>query len=572
MTTVDTVMRRRRSITGLTATLAAAAAALCLAAPAPAAEVGVNALGLEPQQALDHTQSLGAGWVRLFVRWDQIEAAGPGRWDPHAVRGLDELVAGAQARKIKVLFVVLGTPSWANGANDVFIPPRDPSTYGRFMRSLAARYEGRVQAWEIWNEPDEGTFWRGSKPSPTNYAPLLRAAYEGVKSADPAALVLAAASTGNDYPFLEGLYRAGARGTFDGVAVHTDTACLVNGPQSFYREADGRIARWSFLGFRTMHDVMTANGDGAKPIFITEIGWSATQTDCARGMWAGKKAAGVGEAKQAQFLREGFRCLEFYPYVRAALWFSLSDVGSADNELNRYGLLRWNGTRRPSWDALAAAARGDNGSGGCGDFEAPSVEVLAPTPGTVYDRYLVVRAAARDGSRAPKKITLYGNGRKVRSWGDLKPGRPIEMRWMGARRLPYGDVTITVEAYDQNDNVTRTQVKVRRVNPATLPPQRTQVALRLSGKGRKRTVRGRVSAPGSPFGAAFEPTGKVLVKWQTKRGRKWITLHKMGRGAARPFRYTQRLRYRGAWRVVAQYQGERPFRASTSSIIRFRAR
>ena len=84
--------------------------------------------------------------------------------------------------------------------------------------SMTARYSGRIAAWEIWNEPDEAEFWHAPFGA-ASYAPMLRAAHSAVKAADPAALVLAGASTGNDYAFLEGLYAAGAGDAFDGVAV-----------------------------------------------------------------------------------------------------------------------------------------------------------------------------------------------------------------------------------------------------------------------------------------------------------------------------------------------------------------
>ncbi len=151
--------------------------------------------------------------------------------------------------------------------------------------------------------------------------------HNAVAAADPQALVLAAASTGNDYPFVEGLYAAGAGDAFDGVAVHTDTACSVASPDSYYRE-NGRVGRFSFLGFREVHAVLAEHGHGERPILMTELGWSATSTRCARGMWAGKKAAGVSEAQQASFLKLAYHCLNYYPYVRAALWFTLRDVGA----------------------------------------------------------------------------------------------------------------------------------------------------------------------------------------------------------------------------------------------------
>ena len=130
------------------------------------------------------------------------------------------------------------------------------------------------------------------RSTPAHYAAILKAAYPRIKAADPSAKVLLGPLTGNNYNFLGQIYAAGAGSSFDAAAVHTDTACLVEPPSSFYREG-GNVARFTFLGFRTVHDVMVANGDGAKPIWMTELGWTTTTTTCARGMWAGQKPSGV---------------------------------------------------------------------------------------------------------------------------------------------------------------------------------------------------------------------------------------------------------------------------------------
>lgn len=53
-----------------------------------------------------------------------------------------------------------------------------------FAGKVAARYKGRVKAYEIWNEP---TYTMGN----TVYANLLKAAYPPIKAADPAATVIA---------------------------------------------------------------------------------------------------------------------------------------------------------------------------------------------------------------------------------------------------------------------------------------------------------------------------------------------------------------------------------------------
>ena len=121
----------------------------------PAAEVGINPIGQSAPRRSTRWRQLGATWVRAFLRWDQVEPGGPGRWDPAALAGLEQYTAVAQLRGIKVVAVVLGAPQWANGSTDPYVPPRDPADFGRFLGTLAARERGKVAAWEIWNEPDE---------------------------------------------------------------------------------------------------------------------------------------------------------------------------------------------------------------------------------------------------------------------------------------------------------------------------------------------------------------------------------------------------------------------------------
>lgn len=561
-------MSRRRS-TVITVAALALGLAGALPAHAGAAEVGVNPVFQDPAQSADTVGQLGAKWVRAFVRWDQVEPDAPGVWQPGSLRELEGWTAVAPLRGINIVATVVGAPRWANGSGDPYVPPRDPGDYGRFVNSLAARERGKVAAWEIWNEPDEREFWHGAV-GPEHYTPLLKAAGRGIREADPSALVLAAPSTGNNFRFLEGIYAAGGGDSFSGVAVHTDTACLSARPDHFYREADGRLGRFSFLGFREVHDVLARNGHAERPIIMTELGWSATRARCDRGASAGKKAAGVGESEQASNLRLAYHCLSFYPYVRAGLWFSLRDTGIADGELTRYGLQRYDGSRRPAFDALASIGRGRApGSGDCGDFAPPDLTVLTPAPGALYDRSLAIEVSARDRLSKLGRISFSANGQRIRSFTgkDLSNGRRVGLEWMGARNMPYGPVKVTIDALDEFGNTTRREIEVQRVDPAALPARRPSISLRLSGRGVKRRVRGRVSSQGF----AFKPGGKVVVQWQYNRKGRWVTLHKRSANANRPFDQRQRLRKPGRWRVVAEYSGERPFLPARSS-RNFRAR
>ncbi len=549
--------------------LALLALALIPAAGARAADVGVNVDGLTAQQAVDQTTAVGATWMRTFVRWDEIETSAPGRWNTAPVQVLDDLVSAAQLHGLKVVATVIGSPQWANGSTDHYIPPRDPQDFARFMAPFAARYKGRIAAWEVWNEPDGTDFWHGAPPSAAAYTPMLTAVSAAIRGSDPAARVYAGPLSGNDYDFLQGIYEAGGRGSFDAVAVHTDNACGITPPDSYYRE-NGRVGRFSFLGFREVHATMEANGDGDKPIVMSELGWSATSTRCARGSFAGKKAAGVTEAEQAANLRMAYHCLAGYPYVSAGLWFSMRDYGAPDTELNRYGLLRFDLSRRPAFSALSDVGHlGDRMTAPCGDFDPPSIRVLSPTGSGMYDRTLLISASASDRQSKLGRITYYANGTKIRSFTTaLKNDKAVEIDWQGAHELPYGPVTIRIEALDEFGNTSTREIQVTRVDPRTLGPQTTRVSLKLSGKGLRRKVRGTVLAPGT----SFPVTGKVRVMWQFARKGHWVTLHKSSRNANRPFSYSQKMRKAGRWRVVATYTGDKPFRASSSRRLSFSAR
>ena len=81
-----------------------------------------------------------------------------------------------------------------------------------------------IRSWQIWNEPNTPNFWAPA-PDPAAYADLLRTAAAAIRAADPAAEVVTAGLPASDRgvpleTFLDGMYDAGAGGSFDTLAVH----------------------------------------------------------------------------------------------------------------------------------------------------------------------------------------------------------------------------------------------------------------------------------------------------------------------------------------------------------------
>ena len=169
---------------------------------------------------------------------------------------------------------------------------------------------------------------------------------------------------------------------------------------------------------------MSAHGDGAKPIWMTELGWNTQSTrprSCNTGTWAGKKRIGVSERRQARFLRAAYRCLAADPFVSVALWFGFQDIpGSA--HARGYGLFRSSGRAKPSARAFKRLRRGIRPRRHCGgavDRTPPTLRVVEPAPGRRFAGKLSVRVRAFDdaGGTGLRRIHLAHNGRHVRSWG-----------------------------------------------------------------------------------------------------------------------------------------------------------
>jgi hypothetical protein len=119
-----------------------------------------------------------------------------------------------------------------------------------------------IHAWQIWNEPNIRNWWPG-RVSAAAYVALLRAGARAVHSVDPGAEVVAAGlpnSKNLGIPFLrylDGMYRAGAKGVFDTLAIHP-YARDVQGLLALAEDARALMNKW---------------GDRSR-LWITEFGWS----------------------------------------------------------------------------------------------------------------------------------------------------------------------------------------------------------------------------------------------------------------------------------------------------------
>ena len=448
--------RRARSRRLLAGALLAAAAMFAIAvtgtSSATAAEPGVGLREPNTAQIAD-VKALGTHWVRVFATWPDLEPQ-RGVYAPNWVASYEQLFRALPAGS-KVIIVVVDTPSWESGSSNPHTPPSNPNDYAAFLGFLAHQWAGRVAAYEIWNEEDAAKWWSGG-PNPAAYAQLLKATYPVVKAADPSTEVVLGGLTGNDYPFLQGVYEAGGKGSFDVVGVHTDTACNVLSPYSFLRGLDGRMVPDSFLAYREVHATMLANGD-EKPIWMTELSWRTTNATCQEGAFAGQKPQGVTLEEQATFLSQAYHCLAQDPYVPVALWFPLQDEGAVVS-----GLIRANGTRKPSFAAMQSYVRdGDKVAQPCGVFTGPKIGLLSPANRVTYSGPLPIHVYATSPNGV-YRIVLKIDGKVIRSYGGATSPPKLSgvLDWQGAKHIRLGRHTLSFLAYDKELNVAQMSITI----------------------------------------------------------------------------------------------------------------
>ena len=558
--------------------LACASALLLPAAAADAAPTGVNVSFLsnngdpyvhapgnlpgEPSDTARTWQDLeqsGAKLVRSFANWTTL--AGPARLIE--LGKFRQFTDKANARGIKVLLTLTGDRN--------SVPA--PSTYAAVASDLARELRGKNVAYEVWNEPDDTTFWPNG-PQPAAYTALLKAAYPAFKGADPNATVLVGGLVGNDFDFVEAIYDNGGKGSFDGVGVHTDTACLTTDPREYYREPSGRIGRYSFTGYREVRATMLAHGDD-KPVWMTELGWSTTSATCERGGRAGTKVGGVSQAVQADYLAKAYGCLANDPWVEQAAWFNLHDIrtGSTDDSLN-LGLVTDAFVRKPAFAAMQAAASARPiPCGGTLDSGAPNVTIHAPTDGSQYLNSLPIHVTATD-SEGVNDIDLIVDGKEV----PLKTvksgtGASVKFEWGGARDLAYGPHTVVALARDEAKNEGRAVAKVTHVGGGAYPyvvPTTFDLKVGKVKRGKVR-VRGKIRPQGTLSRYAHGRAYVFFSRFDTKRKR-WNKVSRYSRDAKHAFSLRYKFKKRGVWRVTGQFKPKKGFKSARSKPRRLRVR
>ncbi len=274
----------------------------------------------------------GATLARSDALWEETEPAAPVAGRHRYDWGFDDLTAASlAAHHLRWLPIIDYSPSWAQSLpGQEHSPPRPVADYAAYAAAFAARYgpggtfwsahpmlpAEPVEAIEIWNEPDNGTFWF-PHPDPAAYAQLYLAARDAIRAAAPEVRVLIGGLSA-PLTFLPAVLHAqpGLAGQLDGVAIHP------YGPSPL--AVVGHVI--------AVRRLMESLGLGAVPLYVTEFGWTTSPAHAHDYMPAASRPAALSATLAVLGrLRCGLAAVVLYTWVSerqdpasSAQWFGIS--------------------------------------------------------------------------------------------------------------------------------------------------------------------------------------------------------------------------------------------------------
>lgn len=278
------------------------------------------------EQTLKMAHDAGIGWIKQMFAWVDIEPQKGVFWDEKYMKSswekFDAIVSLAEKYNLHIIARLDKPPAWAVKDPSVKSgPPRNLEDYGNYVYAVVNHYKGRIQYFQIWNEPNLAGEWQGEKVDPVRYVEMLKIAYKRAREANPNAVILSAplaqtlddsGENLTDLSYLDTMYRAGAKNYFDVLGANA---------YGFDRPPQDEPSP-SVLNFRRvelLRNIMVTNGDTDKPVWLNEFGWNAAPA----AMSPEKLKWGrVTEQQQAENMREAFQIARRWEWLGVInLWY-----------------------------------------------------------------------------------------------------------------------------------------------------------------------------------------------------------------------------------------------------------
>ena len=257
----------------------------------------------EPKD-LDLIRDAGFKFIRMDLIWGGVERK-KGVYEFEKI-GYDALTEACTKRGIRLLYIL-------DYSNRLYESQRSVRTeegrkaFAAFAEAAAKRYKGKGILWEIWNEPNIKQFW-APQPSVDDYCKLVEETAPLVKKADPSGLVVAGATSGIPFKWLEDCFKKGLLNWIDVLSVHPYRPQL---PETVIKD---------YARLRELVKRYAPNGKKI-PIISGEWGYSNINWDKAR----------LSDEKQAQYLVREF-LINLYQEIPVSIWYDWKNDGTNPDE------------------------------------------------------------------------------------------------------------------------------------------------------------------------------------------------------------------------------------------------
>ncbi len=187
----------------------------------------------DPEKAYDKVAATGVKWIRLQSGWARTEKQ-RGVYD---FRWLDGIVDNLIGRGLTPwLCLCYGNGLYDEEAAKVFgavgCPPvrtaEQKKAWHNYVKATAEHYRGRITHYEVWNEPDDGTWmWRPAQNG-IEVGEFTIATAKAVREADPDAKLIGGAVTAPEIAFLNEAFQTGMGDYIDYISFHEYTSVEID--------------------------------------------------------------------------------------------------------------------------------------------------------------------------------------------------------------------------------------------------------------------------------------------------------------------------------------------------------
>jgi hypothetical protein len=335
---------------------------------------------LSRTEGLDRARAIGVTRLRVNLLWaytmqpSQYNARRKPATINYNFTQIDELIDLAAARGIRVHLSLTGpAPRWANGRKaapkQAWYKP-NAREFGQFAEVVAEHFQGRVDRYSIWNEPNWKTWLGPLKSAPALYRGLYTRGYAAIKGADSRAKVFIGETSPFQRPglstaplaFLRKVTCVNKRYRRAGSCPKLKADGYMHHPYDFnhapnfqYPGADnvtiGTVRRLTLaLDRLSRAGVLRRNGGGRMPVYFTEYGY----------FQSGHRA--LPAKKRTRFLKQAYSIALRNSRVKSQLqYLLLAPPRNSSSAFFNLALLNPRGRKTPSYNALQSWFRGNRG-------------------------------------------------------------------------------------------------------------------------------------------------------------------------------------------------------------------